>query len=112
MAQPPGPPEALVGGAPETFYGYFPAAWTQVPDAIPADIRAEYRANAILDVEHDTTDREAGDRLGMPVTVLQQDWGATLGYDALGLRQAWATDLHHHTVKAGNSWPRSRPPRS
>jgi pimeloyl-ACP methyl ester carboxylesterase len=93
MAQPPGLPEALIGGAPETFYGHFLDAWTQRPDAIPADIRAEYlrasdeattsivadyRATATIDVEHDTADREAGNRLGMPVTVLQQDWGAAL----------------------------------
>jgi haloacetate dehalogenase len=117
MAQPPGLPEALIGGAPETFYGYFLDAWTQRPDAIPADVRAaylrasdeattsivaDYRATATIDVEHDTADREAGNRLAMPVTVLQQDWGAALGYDALGLWQAWATDLRHRTVTSGH----------
>ncbi|MEV7046399.1 alpha/beta hydrolase [Amycolatopsis sp. NPDC051061] len=117
MAQPPGLPEALIGGAPETFYGHFLDAWTQRPDAIPADIRAEYlrasdeattsivadyRATATIDVEHDTVDREAGNRLGMPVTVLQQDWGAALGYDAVGLWQAWAADLRHRTVTSGH----------
>jgi haloacetate dehalogenase len=117
MAQPPGLPEALIGGAPETFYGHFLDAWTQRPDAIPADIRAEYlrasdeattsivadyRATATIDVEHDTADREAGNRLGMPVTVLQQDWGAALGYDAPALWQAWAADLRHRTVTSGH----------
>ncbi len=117
MAQPPGLPEALIGGAPETFYGHFLDAWTQRPDAIPAAIRAEYlrasaeattsivadyRATATVDVEHDTADRAAGNRLGMPVTVLQQDWGAALGYDAPALWQAWAADLRHRTVTSGH----------
>ncbi|WP_410595656.1 alpha/beta fold hydrolase [Amycolatopsis sp. lyj-23] len=117
MAQPPGLPETLIGAAPETFYGYFLDAWTQRPDAIPTDVRAEYlrasdeattsivadyRASATIDVEHDTADRDAGNRLKMPVTVLQQDWGAALGFDALRLWQAWATDLRHRTVTSGH----------
>jgi thioesterase domain-containing protein len=38
----------------------------------------------------------------MPVTVLQQDWGAALGYDAVGLWSAWADDLEHRTLDAGH----------
>jgi thioesterase domain-containing protein len=34
--------------------------------------------------------------------VLQQDWGAALGYDAAGLWSAWATDLEHRTLDAGH----------
>jgi hypothetical protein len=30
------------------------------------------------DAEHDRADRDAGNRLRMPVTVLQQNWGAAL----------------------------------
>ncbi|WP_328450042.1 alpha/beta fold hydrolase [Amycolatopsis sp. NBC_00438] len=117
MAQPPGLPETLIGGAPDAFFGYFLDAWTQRPDAIPADVRAEYlracreavpsivadyRATATVDVEHDTASRAAGDRLGMPVTVLQQDWGAALGYDATALWHPWAADLRHRTVSSGH----------
>jgi pimeloyl-ACP methyl ester carboxylesterase len=117
MAQPPGLPETLIEGAPDAFFGHFLDAWTQRPDAIPADVRAEYlrasreavpsivadyRASATIDVEHDTASRAAGDRLGMPVTVLQQDWGAALGYDAAGLWHPWAADLRHRTVSSGH----------
>jgi hypothetical protein len=38
----------------------------------------------------------------MPVTVVQQDWGAALGFDAAALWAAWATDLEHHTTTAGH----------
>ncbi|GAA4379503.1 alpha/beta hydrolase [Actinomadura verrucosospora] len=117
MAQPPGLPEQLISGAPDAFFGHFLDAWTNDPSAIPPDVRAayldacraavpsivaDYRASAGIDVDHDTADREAGNRLRMPVTVLQQDWGAALGYDAAALWGAWAADLRHETVTCGH----------
>jgi hypothetical protein len=91
--------------------------WTNDPEAIPAEIRAayldasrdavvsivaDYRASAGVDVEHDKSDRAAGKRLAMPVAVLQQDWGAAMGFDAAALWRAWAPDLHHSTVASGH----------
>jgi thioesterase domain-containing protein len=38
----------------------------------------------------------------MPVTVLQQDWGSALGYDAVALWREWASDLDHSTVTCGH----------
>ncbi|MEU4645325.1 alpha/beta hydrolase [Micromonospora sp. NPDC023814] len=117
MAQPPGLPEQLIGASPDAFFGHFLDAWTRDPDALPADVRAaylrasreavtsivaDYRASAGVDVEHDRADRAAGNRLRMPVTVLQQDWGSALGYDAAGLWRAWAPDLEHRTVSCGH----------
>lgn len=117
MAQPPGLPERMIAAAADDFFGFFLDAWGDGPQAIPADVRAEYlrasraavpsivadyRASAGVDVEHDRADRAAGRRLTMPVTVLQQDWGAALGYDAAGLWSAWATDLEHRTLDAGH----------
>jgi haloacetate dehalogenase len=117
MAQPPGLPEQLINAAPDVFFGHFLDTWVQNPDAIPADIRAaylrasraavtsivaDYRATATIDVEHDTADRDAGNQLRMPVTVLQQDWGAALGYDAAALWRAWAPNLKHSTVSSGH----------
>lgn len=49
-----------------------------------------------------TADPDAGNRLRMPVTVLQQDWGAALGFDAAALWRAWAEDLDHTTVPYGH----------
>jgi pimeloyl-ACP methyl ester carboxylesterase len=117
MAQPPGLPEQLIGASPDAFFGHFLDSWTRNPQAIPADIRAsylkasrdavtsivaDYRASAGIDVEHDQADRSAGNQLRMPVTVLQQDWGAALGFDAAGLWRAWAPDLEHTTVSCGH----------
>ncbi|MCF2436381.1 hypothetical protein LV779_26645 [Streptomyces thinghirensis] len=70
-------------------------------EAVPS-IVADYRASAGIDVAHDRADRDSGNRLRMPVTVLQQDWGAALGYDAAALWRAWAPDLRHDTVDCGH----------
>jgi pimeloyl-ACP methyl ester carboxylesterase len=117
MVQPPGLAEQMIAASADTFFSYFLDAWTNAPDAIPADVRghylaacaaavpsivADYRASAGVDVAHDTADREAGNRLAMPVTVLQQDWGAALDYHAQGLWSAWSDDLRHRTVSCGH----------
>ncbi|MFC0450300.1 alpha/beta fold hydrolase [Rhodococcus jostii] len=117
MAQPPGLPEQMIAASADAFFGHFLDAWTRNPEAIPAEVRAEYlrasreavpsivadyRASAGIDVDHDRADRAAGNRLQMPVTVIQQDWGTMLGYDAAGLWRAWATDLVHDTLTAGH----------
>lgn len=117
MAQPPGLPETMIAAAADEFFGHFLDVWTKDPAAIPADVRAaylaasrgavpsivaDYRASAGIDVEHDTADRAAGRTLAMPVSVLQQDWGAALAYDAAGRWKAWAPDLEHTTVSCGH----------
>ncbi|MBC2640994.1 MULTISPECIES: alpha/beta fold hydrolase [unclassified Rhodococcus (in: high G+C Gram-positive bacteria)] len=117
MAQPPGLPEQMIGASADAFFGHFLDVWTRDPGAIPADVRAEYlrasreavpsivadyRASAGIDVEHDRADRATGHRLRMPVTVIQQDWGSLLDYDAAGLWRAWAPDLVHETLTAGH----------
>ena len=117
MAQPPGLPEAMIGASADAFFGHFLDVWANDPAAIPADVRAaylkasreavpsivaDYRASATVDVEHDRADLEAGNRLRMPVTVLQQDWGAALGFDAAARWREWAPDLEHRTVTCGH----------
>ncbi|MFI8304471.1 alpha/beta fold hydrolase [Streptomyces sp. NPDC085927] len=117
MAQPPGLPERMIAADPDTFFGHFLDIWTTDDRAIPADVRAaylaacrasvpsivaDYRASAGVDLEHDRADLSAGSRLRMPVTVLQQDWGAALGYDAAAVWRAWAPGLRHTTVASGH----------
>jgi pimeloyl-ACP methyl ester carboxylesterase len=117
MAQPPGLPEQMISDSPDAFFGHFLDIWTKDPEAIPAGIRAaylkacreavpsivaDYRASAGIDVEHDQVDRAAGNQLTMPVTALQQDWGAALSFDAAARWASWAPDLHHHTVTCGH----------
>lgn len=117
MAQPPGFPEEFIAAAPDLFFGHFLDLWNNDPRSMPADVRAaylaacraavpsivaDYRASAGIDVTHDEADRAAGNHLRMPVTVLQQDWGAALGFDARARWQTWAPDLTHTTVTCGH----------
>ena len=117
MAQPPGLPETVIAGRADAFFGSFLDAWATGPDALPPEVRnaylrasraavpsivADYRASATVDIEHDRADLDAGTRLTMPVTVLQQDWGAQLGYDAAAVWRAWAPDLDHRLTEAGH----------
>jgi haloacetate dehalogenase len=117
MAQPPGVAERMIAGAADAFFASFLDGWTSTSEAIPADHRAEYlrasreaitsivadyRASAGIDAEHDRADRAAGRRLEMPTLVIQQDWGAELGYDAQGIWSAWSDDLVHKTLRAGH----------
>ncbi|MFC4374490.1 alpha/beta fold hydrolase [Nocardia halotolerans] len=117
MAQPAGLPEQLISASADAFFGHFLDLWIKDPAAIPGEVRtaylaaaraavpsivADYRASAGIDVDHDRTDRAAGNRLTMPVTVLQQDWGAALGYEATALWSSWAPKLEHRTVDAGH----------
>ncbi|MGW4059223.1 alpha/beta fold hydrolase [Amycolatopsis sp. NPDC004747] len=117
MAQPPGLPETMIAASADAFFGSFLDAWANDPAAIPDEVRAEYlrasaaavpsivadyRASADIDVEHDQADLDAGSQLAMPVTVVQQDWGAQLGYDAAGVWKAWAPDLDHRLTRAGH----------
>jgi haloacetate dehalogenase len=117
MAQPPGLPEQMIAAGADAFFGHFLDIWANDPQAIPADVRAayleasrtavtsivaDYRASAGIDVTHDQADRDRGNRLEMPVAVLQQDWGAALGFDAAALWRAWASGLRHATVTCGH----------
>jgi thioesterase domain-containing protein len=45
------------------------------------------------------------------VTVIQQDWGAALGYDAAALWRRWAPDLVHQTVDCGHYMAEEAPER-
>jgi haloacetate dehalogenase len=117
MAQPPGLAETMISASADAFFGHFLDIWANDPSAMPADVRAaylkasreavtsivaDYRASANVDVEHDWADRDAGNQLRMPVTVLQQDWGSALGFDAAARWRAWAPDLEHKTVSCGH----------
>lgn len=126
MAQPAGVPEPMIAGAADAFFSSFLDGWTSNPDAIPADYRAEYlrasreavpsivadyRASAGIDIEHDRASRATAERLTMPTLVIQQDWGAALGYDAQALWSAWSADLVHKTLDAGHFMAEESPTR-
>ncbi|MBB4943468.1 hypothetical protein FHR32_007868 [Streptosporangium album] len=73
---------------------------------------ADYRASAAVDVEHDQADRQAGNRLRMPVTALQQDWGAALGFDASPCGRHGPPTWNTSASPAATSWPKKPPPMS
>ncbi|SDD11596.1 Pimeloyl-ACP methyl ester carboxylesterase [Sanguibacter gelidistatuariae] len=117
MAQPPGLAETMISNSADVFFGHFLDAWTKDPAAIPAEYRlaylaasagavpsivADYRATASIDIAHDQADLDLGTTLSMPVTVIQQDWGSALGYDAAAVWRAWAPRLTHYTTDAGH----------
>ncbi|MFE7330975.1 alpha/beta fold hydrolase [Streptomyces sp. NPDC057565] len=117
MAQPPGLAEQMIQNSSDAFFSYFLDIWANDSEAVPPAVRqvyldacraavpsivADYRASAGIDIEHDRADRAAGRKLTMPVSVLQQDWGAALGYEAAALWGAWADDLNHSTVSCGH----------
>ena len=117
MAQPVGLPEQMIANSADTFFGYFLDSWSTSPEAIPAEVRAEYvhacrnavpsivadyRATATVDIEHDQADLDDGNQLAMPVMVVQQDWGSQLGFDATATWRPWVADLQHFTTQAGH----------
>jgi haloacetate dehalogenase len=117
MAQPPGLPERMIAASADEFFGFFLDAWTKDTEAIPGPLReeylrasreavvsivADYRASAGIDLQHDRASRANGELLRMPVSVVQQDWGAALGYDAAAVWRAWAPDLDHRLTGAGH----------
>ncbi|MGY3552929.1 alpha/beta fold hydrolase [Williamsia sp. R60] len=117
MAQPPGLAEIMIAASADAFFGYFLDIWTRDPQAIPGDVRneylaasakavpsivADYRASAGIDVQHDLEDLNSSRRLSMPVTVIAQDWGSALGFDAEALWQKWAIDVQHRIIESGH----------
>jgi haloacetate dehalogenase len=117
MAQPPGLAETMIANSADAFFGYFLDIWAKDPDAIPIQYRAaylrasanavssivaDYRASAGIDVAHDQADLDVGNQFQIPVTVIQQDWGAALGFDAAAVWKAWAPDLKHYTTDSGH----------
>lgn len=127
MSQPPGVPEMMIANSAEVFFGSLLDTSTGDPAVMPAEVRAEYlrasagavtsivadhRASAGIDVLHDQADLDAGSQLAMPVTVVQQDPGAHLGYDAAGVWKAWAPDLDHRLTRRGTTWPKRHPGKS
>ncbi|HJP75335.1 MAG TPA: alpha/beta hydrolase [Pseudonocardiaceae bacterium] len=127
LAQPSDLPERLIGADPDTFFGHFLDAWTKVPDAIPAEIRAhylsvtrrpevihaicdDYRASAFIDAVQDEQDRRAGRRLAMPVLAAWQDPGdLALPFDPHAIWTSWAPDLRTAIASCGHFLPEEQP---
>ena len=116
MAQPPGLPERMIAAAADDFFGHFLDRGamtgrrfrTMSGPAIcgPAGRGAVHR-RGLPGIGGDRCRTRRGGpagrhHTGMPVTVLQQDWGAALGFDAAQRWRAWAPDLVHESVPYGH----------
>ena len=111
LAQEPDLPERLIAADPDYFLrtsiqrwsaGAFPfdpqaveayVRWFDDPAAISASCE-DYRAGASIDLEHDTADREAGNRVRCPLLAL---WGLRgfvgRNYDVLSVWRDYADDV-------------------
>lgn len=127
LAAPEPVPERFLDAAPANLVEHMLDAWTAVPGAVPADVRAEYvakfrdpatvhavceefRASATLDFEHDEADR--GQRtIKCPVLVLWAEHGevAQLYDDPLEVWREWAGDVRGGPIAAGHFIPEESP---
>jgi haloacetate dehalogenase len=119
-------PERMIAAEPQLLLDHMLDSWSTVPDAFPAEVRAEYlralrdpatihaiceeyRAAATLDYEYDEADRGRR-RIGCPVLVLWSADGA-LGswYDRLAIWRDWADDVRGHALACGHFIPEEAP---
>ncbi|MGS2616608.1 alpha/beta fold hydrolase [Micromonospora sp. LZ34] len=126
LAAPEPVPERLVARAPEVIVDHMLDALSEVPDAFPAEVRAEYvaklsdparihavceqyRAAATLDYRQDQADRGQR-RITCPVLVLWSHAGPVAAwYEPLEVWRAWADEVTGCPVPAGHFLPEEAP---
>ena len=127
LAQPTDLPERLIGANPQAMLDYMLDGWSGLPNAFPADVRAEYartfskpatlhaiceeyRAAATLDYELDESDRATRRRIACPVLALWGGKGALPGwYDVLAVWRGWADDVRGRAIDCGHFLPEEAP---
>jgi haloacetate dehalogenase len=126
LAAPEPVPERLIAQAPAVMVDHMLDAWSDDPDAFPAEVRAEYvaklsapatihaiceeyRAASTLDFQHDEADRGRR-RIACPVLVL---WGHTglvaKWFRPLEVWRAWADEVDGGPIAAGHFLPEEAP---
>ncbi|MGR6317491.1 alpha/beta hydrolase [Micromonospora soli] len=126
LAAPEPVPERLVAEAPEVIVDHMLDSLSEVPDAFPAPVRAEYvaklrppetihaiceqyRAAATLDYQHDEADRGTR-RIQCPVLALWSHAGPVASwYQPLEVWRAWADQVDGGPVAAGHFLPEEAP---
>jgi haloacetate dehalogenase len=124
LAQPAPFPERMIGADPDALLEHVFATWSSRPDAITAESRdayrraltpptiaamcADYRASFHLDRQHDSEDRAAGRRIGVPVLVVVGEDETQLR-DASEVWRSWADDLTVAQVPGGHFIPEEAP---
>jgi haloacetate dehalogenase len=122
LAQPFPLPETLIGGNPDFFLRQKMASWTKAKDLSAIDPRAlehylstfrdpsrvhamceDYRAGADADFEHDKADRDAGNKIAIPMLALWGDAGiARAAATPLDAWKTWATNVIGMPIDAGH----------
>lgn len=126
LAAPEPVPEQLIARAPAVIVDHMLDAWSEVPDAFPAEVRAryveqfshpetvhaiceQYRAAATLDYQHDEADRGKR-RITCPVLALWSHSSAVAGwYEPLEVWSAWCDEVRGGPVPAGHFLPEEAP---
>jgi haloacetate dehalogenase len=126
LAAPEPVPEQLIAHAPAVLVNHMLDAWSEAPDAFPAEVRAEYvtkfsapdtihaiceeyRAAATLDHEHDEADR-GNRRITCPTLALWSETGAVARwYRPLEVWRTWADEVRGGPVSAGHFLPEEAP---
>jgi haloacetate dehalogenase len=119
-------PEQLIAQDPAVIVNHMLDAWSERPDAIPPEVRAEYvarfsrpetihaiceeyRAASTLDVQHDEADRGTR-RIACPVLALWSHEGTVSATDQpLEIWRGWADDVRGGPVPVGHFIPEEAP---
>jgi haloacetate dehalogenase len=126
LAAPEPVPEHLIVRAPAVIVNHMLDSWSEVRDAFPAEVRAEYiarfgapdtihaiceeyRAAATLDFQHDEADRGKR-RITCPTLALWSHTGAVATwYQPLDVWKTWADDVQGGPIAAGHFLPEEAP---
>jgi haloacetate dehalogenase len=119
-------PERLISNDPATIVNHMLDTWSERPEVIPAELRAEYiarfsdpatihaiceeyRAASTLDRQHDEADRGKR-KIACPVLALWSHEGTvSASPDPLGLWRTWADDVQGGPVPVGHFIPEEAP---
>lgn len=127
LAAPEPVPEQFINAAPAVLVNFMIDTWSEVKDAFPDEVRAEYvkqfsdpatvhaiceefRAASTLDYQQDELDR-GNRKIACPVLFLWSQRGAvaTLYDDPLGIWREWADDVRGGPVPVGHFTPEEAP---
>ena len=127
LAAPEPVPERFIGAAPAVLVDFMLDTWSEVKDAFPAEVRAEYiekfgdpdtvhaiceefRAAATLDYDLDEADH-GHRKIACPVLFLWSQRGsvAKLYEDPLGIWRGWSDDVRGGPVPVGHFIPEEAP---
>lgn len=126
LAAPEPVPEQLIARAPDVVVNHMLDSWSELPEAFPAEVRAEYiakfsvpetihaiceeyRAAATLDYQHDEADRGKR-RITCPTLALWSHTGAVASwYRPLEVWRTWSPEVRGGPIPAGHFIPEEAP---